>query len=78
MNTWQPAFDQDVVRWAPSAGVRGTLAALFPSGLYPHPLSPGRGLSDRCQRILTMQSVEPGHLAEHIHCKTAVAGLPAG
>ncbi len=59
MNTWQPAFDQDVVR-VPFRYEEGTLAAFDPQRDFARtPFVPqdAVGLSDRCQLILTMQSV---------------------
>ena len=80
MNTWQPAFDQDVVR-VPFRYEEGTLAAFIPQRDFARtPFVPqdAVGLSDRCQRILTMQSVGLATRLEHIHCKTAVVGLSGG
>ena len=80
MNTWQPAFDQDVVR-VPFRYEEGTLAAFVPQRDFARtPFVPqdAVGLSDRCQRILTMQSVGLATRLEHIHCKTAVVGLSGG
>ena len=80
MNTWQPAFDQDVVR-VPFRYQASTLEAFQPQRDFARtPFVPrdAAGLSDRCQLILTMQSVGLASRLSAIRGKVAVVGLSGG
>ena len=59
---------------------RAPWSASSPAGIFPGALcAPGRGgLSDRCQLILTMQSVGLASRLAAIHGKVAVVGLSGG
>ena len=80
MNTWQPAFDRDVVR-VPFRYQASTLEAFQPQRDFARtPFVPrdAAGLSDRCQLILTMQSVGLASRLSAIRGKVAVVGLSGG
>ena len=80
MNTWQPAFGRDVVR-VPFRYQASTLEAFQPQRDFARtPFVPqdAAGLSDRCQLILTMQSVGLASRLSAIHGKVAVVGLSGG
>ena len=80
MNTWVPAQDQEYHRVSFRYDA-ATLASFEPQrefAQYPFVPQDAVGLSDRCQLILTMQSVGLATRLEHIGGKTAVVGLSGG
>ena len=80
MNTWQPAFDQDAAP-VPFRYAEETLSAFAPCRAFaPYPFVPqdAAGLSDRCQQILTMQSVGLASRLAAIGGRAAVVGLSGG
>ena len=80
MNSWHPAQDPQVVR-IPFRYEESTLERFQPQREFsPAPFVPrdAVGLSDRCQLILTMQSVGLASRLAAIHGKVAVVGLSGG
>ncbi len=80
MNTWCPAHDASYVR-IPFRYDPSTLDRFQPErefARYPFVPQDAVGLSDRCQAILTMQSVGLATRLEHIGGKVAVVGLSGG
>ena len=80
MNTWVPAQDRDVVRVS-FRYEAATLEAFQPQRNFARtPFVPqdAAGLSDRCQLILTMQSVGLASRLSAIGGKVAVVGLSGG
>ncbi len=80
MNTWVPAQDRDVVRVS-FRYEAATLEAFQPQRNFARtPFVPqdAVGLSDRCQLILTMQSVGLASRLSAIGGKVAVVGLSGG
>ena len=80
MNTWQSVHEEGYVR-VPFRYEQATLEAFEPQrdfARYPFVPQDAAGLSDRCQLILTMQSVGLATRLEHIGGKVAVVGLSGG
>ena len=80
MNTWQSVHEEGYVR-VPFRYEQATLEAFEPQrdfARYPFVPQDATGLSDRCQLILTMQSVGLATRLEHIGGKVAVVGLSGG
>lgn len=80
MNTWRPAHEEGYVR-IPFRYDQATLDAFEPErnfARYPFVPQDAVGLSDRCQLILTMQSVGLATRLEKIGGKVAVVGLSGG
>lgn len=80
MNTWQSVHEEGYVR-VPFRYEQATLEAFEPRrdfARYPFVPQDAAGLSDRCQLILTMQSVGLATRLEHIGGKVAVVGLSGG
>ena len=80
MNTWVPAQDQEYRRISFRYD-DATLEIFAPQrefAQYPFVPQDAAGLADRCQLILTMQSVGLATRLEHIGGKTAVVGLSGG
>ena len=80
MNTWESLREEGYVR-IPFRYEETTLDAFQPQrefARYPFVPQDAVGLSDRCQLILTMQSVGLATRLEHIGGKVAVVGLSGG
>ncbi len=82
MNTWQEVSGvRKELPHIPFTYQEATLEAFQPRRVFdPFPFVPqdAAGLSDRCQRVLTMQSVGLAARLSHIGCKNAVVGLSGG
>ncbi len=80
MNTWQEKREPEMKRISFRYEEK-TLQSFVPSREFPrYPFVPQNkeGLSDRCERILTMQAVGLATRLSHIGCKTAVLNLSGG
>ncbi len=80
MNTWTDRRDPDLTR-VPFSFLPETLARFEPArtfAAYPFVPEDRQGLSDRCEQILTMQSVGLATRLEHIGCRDVVLNLSGG
>jgi len=80
INTWREKRNAEVRRLSFRYEEK-TLQGFVPSrefSRYPFVPQDQKGLSDRCERILTMQAVGLATRLSHIGCKTAVLNLSGG